>query len=164
MEVSFVESMRGAVKTDAGEDCPVEFDVVAKAPHLHRFLLDGHTELRGLLRAPKWVDETPAKGSLTISPLALVYRVEFEGRDGQTLVLEGKKHPSHFKPLSSMTTMEVALRSGSTVLARGEMKFDLRELPPFLLSWLPVGRWAQRALDVRRRRVEREHLEGRPHS
>ena len=161
MDVSFVETMRGTLQTSAGVVSVVEFDVVAEARSLSRFLLDGRSELRGLLRAPAWTDETPARGSLRISPLALEYRVEFKGRDGQTYLLEGLKHPSLLKPVSSMTQMRTVLRSASgATVAEGAMHFDLRELVPFVASWLPVGRWAQRSLDAKRRAVERLALTG----
>jgi len=161
MDVSFVETMRGTLQTSAGVASVVEFDVVAEAHSLGRFLLDGRSELRGLLRAPAWADETPARGTLRISPAELEYRVEFTGRNGQAYVLEGRKHPSLLKPVASMTQMHTVLRdaSGATV-AEGAMHFDLRELASFLASWLPVGRWAQRSLDAKRRAVERLGLTG----
>ncbi len=40
------------------------------------------------------------------------------------------------------------------------MSFDLRELLPFLASWLPVVKLQQRRLDVRRRAVARTQLRG----
>ncbi len=161
MDVSFVETMRGTLKAASGEASSVEFDVVAEAHSLRRFLRDGKTELRGLVRAPTWVDEAPAKGTLTLSPSLLEYRVAFTARDGRELLLVGQKHPSVFKLLTSMTEMETVLEDAKGAeLARGAMYFDLRELPPFLLSWLPVGRWAQRSLDARRRAAERRAMEG----
>ena len=160
MEVSFVETMRGTLVTADGERTEVEFDVVARAPSVRTLLFTGRTELTGLLRAPPFASEVPARGSLVLGPTALDYELHFTAADGRALVLNGHKGPSLLKPVTSMTVMAAVLRDpeGNEV-ARGEMRFDLKDLVPFLASWLPVGRFAQRALDTRRRRVERHLLE-----
>jgi hypothetical protein len=156
MDVSFVETMRGTLQTQAGVVSAVEFDLVAFAPQLGRFLFDGRTEVRGLLRAPAWADETPVRGTLIISRKTLEYRVEFRGRGGERYVLEGVKHPTVLRPVASMTQMKATLREADgRLVAEGEMSFDVRDLASFALSWLPVGKRAQRSLDAKRRAVER---------
>lgn len=157
MKPSFVETMRGSLSPPGGEASPVVFEVVAEAASTRALLRTGHTELRGLIRAPAWVDEAPTRGSLDLSPRRLEYRLRFVDRQGRDLLLLGRKHPRPLAALHSMTVMETLLlddRGGE--LARGELRFDLRELPPFLWSWLPLRHMAQRRLDIRRRAVERQ--------
>jgi hypothetical protein len=162
--LAFQETMRGSVQTPSGESSTIEFDVIAESLSLREFLRSGMTQLRGVVRAPAWADEVPGEGSLRLSPSALEYRVRFVGRQGEQLTLEGIKRPSLLAPLSSMTNMEATLRDErSTVLARGTMKFDLREILEFGLSWVPVlplGRLGRRALDARRLAIQRAEIEG----
>lgn len=157
MNVGFVETMRGTLTTRDGKESPVEFEVHAHADHLRQFLKDGRTQLKGIMRAPPYGVETAATGTLTIDlPRSLVYAVKFKG-----YVLEGKKTPSVLSPLKSMTVMDVVLKTdGGEEVARGQMTFAIRELPGFLLSWLPFNRRPQLNLDVRRRLIERQAMDG----
>lgn len=159
MNVGFVETMRGTLKANDGSESKVEFEVHAHADHLRKFLKDGQTTLRGIIRAAPYAAEVPATGELTIDlPRSLTYLVTFES-EGQSYRLEGKKTPSLLSPLRSMTWMEVVLKTGAgEELARGQMTFALRELGGFLASWLPFNPRPRVTLDVRRRRLEREGM------
>lgn len=157
MRISFVETMSGTLTDEEGTERPVAFDVsaVSRGPA-------GHFELRGLMRAPPWAPETETSGTLVISPLkpALVYQLRFTARDGRTLTLDAQKTPSPLRPLTSMTFMPTVVREdGGRVLGRGSMRFDLRDLLPFLVSWLPGPRTQQKRLDARRRAVARQALQ-----
>ncbi len=159
MNVGFVETMRGTLRATDGTESKIEFEVHAHADHLRKFLKDGQTKLRGVLRAAPYAVEVPATGELTIDiPRSLDYRVHFEN-DGKRYVLVGKKTPSLFSPVKSMTEMEVVLQGdGGKELARGQMVFDVREFGPFLASWLPFNAKPRVALDVRRRLLERQAM------
>lgn len=154
MRVSFVETMRGTVRDEAGRSWPVEFEVRAEAADHARFLRDGTTRLEGLIRAGEIVPEAACQGSLTLSPLRrrIAYALEFSDAAGAPRTLRGEKRFDPLSPVRSMTVLpvELAERDGR-VLARGELRFDLRELLPFLASWLPIPTQAGRRLDRRRR-------------
>ncbi len=161
MDLSFVETMRGELRAPSGGASPVELGIVAEARSLPRFLEDGTTRIRGLVRAPPWTLRSPAVGTLRLSLGAIAYRIELSSDGGEPLVLTGTKHPSILSPLRSMTVMQVSLHDGAgSELARGTMRFELADLPRFVASWLPMGKRSLRALDRRRRRVERGLLEG----
>lgn len=159
MKVGFVETMRGTLKAADGSESKVEFEVHAHAEHLRKFLKDGQTRLRGIMRAGPYAAEVPATGELTIDlPRSLTYRVTFES-NGVHYRLEGKKTPSLLSPLRSMTVMDVVLKTDAgNELASGLMTFAMRELPGFLASWLPFNARPRVALDIRRRLLEREAM------
>ncbi len=159
MKVGFVETMRGTVKAEDGSESKLEFEVHAHAEHLRKFLKDGQTLLRGLIRAAPYAVEVPATGQLTIDlPRSLTYRVDFEAK-GVRYRLEGKKTPSLLSPIRSMTQMPVVLKTeAGKELARGQMTFALRELGGFLASWLPFHAAPRLSLDVRRRLLERQAM------
>ncbi len=150
MKISFVETMRGTLKDADGVDHPVEFRVNASGG-------GGDFTLRGLITLPPWVEGAEASGTLTMSiaPPRLAYRLTF----GDALTLAADKHPTPRSPLRSMTYMETIVRDKTQkTIAEGPMRFDLRELPQFLASWLPFGRRQQRALDADLRETARKGL------
>lgn len=161
IEVSFVETMRGTLTGQDGQEHPVVFDVATHAPALLPFLREGHTDVRGVVRAPPWVDEAEVRGTMVVAPLRghISYRLTFAGPGGQ-MRLEGHKSPSLFAPIKSMTTLPIRLLGADgSVLAQGTMHFDMKDLVPFLASWLPVPRRAQRQLDTQRRGIARRALQ-----
>lgn len=152
MQIAFVETMRGFVTPMSGPSSPVDFNVRASGG------ARGHFKLLGVVHAGPWIEETTCEGTLDISalPPRLAYDVSFEAKDGRVLRLHGAKHPSVFSPVSSMTVLPITLsdEDGDT-LARGELRFDLTELPGFLASWLPRPSRAHRQLEARRLAVAR---------
>jgi hypothetical protein len=157
MQLSFVETMRGHVKDARGDSFALSFDVSATGGRGGRFAL------RGLAKARPWAVEAPAQGTLVIAPRerTITYLLRFASDAGEPIVLEAQKRFVLLAPLRSMTLMPVTLSDGAgVVLARGDMSFDLRELLPFLASWLPIAKLQQRRLDVRRRAVVRAQLRG----
>ena len=155
MRLSFVETMRGTVRDAHGDVHSFAFDVSAMGNS------DGHFALRGLARAPHWAREAAAHGTLIIAPRerTITYAVRFRSDAGDELVLDAQKRFSFLAPVRSMTLMPVTLRAASgEVIARGDMTFDLRELVPFVASWLPLVKTQQKRLDVRRRAVARALL------
>ncbi len=152
MKTSFVETMRGSLTTQDGLKHPLDFEIKAEAPSLLRFLRDGTLQLSGVLHASPWASEVPAAGTMEI---ALAHgRIGYRLRFG-TFRLEGDKRVRPAALLPSMTTLPVTLSdSAGTQLATGEVRFDLRDLPGFLRSFLPFRRLAQQRLDEKRRNVE----------
>jgi hypothetical protein len=163
MMVSFVETMRGTVNDDEGRSHPCDFNIKAEAGSLRELLKTGTTHLSGLVHAEPWAVEAPARGTLEMSlvPPRIAYAVYFQSAQGQDLVIKGAKEVKAIGLLHSMTHLPVTVREKSgKVLGTGELTFDLKELGPFLASWLPFPRAAQRRLDVARRAVERRVLAG----
>lgn len=146
MHLSFVESMRGELSPGH----PVAFHVRASGG------LEGPLALWGVVHAAPWVDEATCEGTLELSLRRLAYDVRFRDEGGRALRLHGEKHPSVRSPLRSMTVLPVTLLDeAGQALARGELAFDLLDLPQLLASWLPLPTRAHRRLTARRIAVER---------
>ncbi len=157
MRLSFVETMRGTLRDPAGAEVRVSFDVSATAEGAGRFAL------RGVVSAPPLADEAPAEGTLTMSlaPPAITYALRFRAASGEEVRLDAEKHPTPLAPLRSMTEMEAKLTGeDGRLLASGPMLFSLRDLPPFLRSWLSLSKRGEKRLDVRRRALVRQLLGG----
>ena len=153
---SFVETMRGWLCDREGREHPAAFEVQARGAR-------GRFALRGVISAPPFADEALAEGTLAISalPPSIAYRLRFASPAGEPLELAAEKHPTPLHPLRSMTAMEATVTDArGAQVAAGTMLFDLRDLPRFLASWLPVHALAQRQLEAARRRVERRLLAG----
>jgi hypothetical protein len=157
MNIAFVETMRGFITPKSGPSTPVDFNVRASGG------LGGHFTLIGVVHAGPWIEETTCEGTLDLSvlPASLKYDVKFKGADGRMLRLHGAKSPSLFRPIKGMTVLSIALSDDTgALLAQGEMRFDLAELPGFLASWLPRPSRAHRQLEARRVAVARQQLVG----
>ena len=155
MNLSFVEAMRGWIRGESGSEFPISFEVRAVQQR------GRHFAIRGLLSAPPLTRETPTEGTLQLGPTTLVYHLDFTAADGRRLALDAVKHPSVLAPLRSMTRMQATVRDEAGLLvASGEMRFALRDMPAFVTSWLPVIGGGHRELDARRRQVERLALAG----
>jgi len=155
MKIAFVETMRGFVTPKSGPSVPVDFNVRASGGQ------GGHFTLTGVVHAGPWVDETTCEGTLDLSvlPARMKYDVQFKTADGRKLRLHGAKRPSPLSPVKSMTVLPIELSDErGELLAQGEMRFDLTELPGFLASWLPRPSRAHRQLDARRIAVARLQL------
>ena len=157
MNIAFVETMRGFITPKSGPSTPVDCNVRASGG------AGGHFLLTGVVHAGPWVDETTCEGTLDLSvvPARLAYDVRFKTKDGRALRLHGHKTPSLFSPIKGMTVLPIALSDETgAVLAEGQMRFDLTELPGFLASWLPRPSRAHRQLEARRVAVARQQLVG----
>ena len=157
MPPSFVETMRGWLKSGEGEH-PISFQVHAAGTGGGRF------ELTGVIHAPPLAVERPARGELEISARkrSISYRLSFLGEDGRAYSLSAVKHVSLRAPVRSMTRMATVIHDAEgRPVAEGEMRFDLRDLGAFARSWLPVVGDERRRLDARRRQLDRQLLAGR---
>jgi hypothetical protein len=151
--LSFVETMQGEVD-DGERRRKIVFTVRADG------LGGGHFTLKGVATVDGLASESEAKGTLEISvlPPRIRYQLFLDTPQGR-LTLDAEKHPSPLSPFHSMTWMPVTLRDASgKVVAKGEMTFDLKDIPGFAASWLPMGR-QQKALDARRRASARRLID-----
>lgn len=160
MTISFVETMRGWMQLESGEPSPISFELVARRREFGCF------DVRGILAMPALIPPTPARGTLRIGRQAIAYQLDFETCAAATGVqqrmrLNATKHPKVLSPLASMTAMEATVRDErGQIVASGQMRFDVRELPSFLASWIPRLPRQAAKLDVRRRTLERRLLDG----
>ncbi len=114
MSLSFAETMSGEIGSR-----PISFTVRASSEGRGYFRLAGTLDLDG--------DRWPCEGSLRLRPGSIRYRLRFAtGR-----ALAGQKTLSLRHPLRSMTTLPVNVDGEPGVL-----RFDLRELPAFLWTWI----------------------------
>lgn len=149
MKLSFQETMRGEVMSLSGYVSPIAFHIRTRQTH------GGHFELDGVVHAGPFGDEATCTGELTISLGALVYEVRWGD-----FVLKGKKTPTIFSPLRSMTVLPVTLERAGETVASGAMTFDLLDLPSFLASWLPRPTVHTRRFEARHAAVARRQLVG----
>lgn len=101
------------------------------------FLKDRTTSLVGRVTMEGFVTDAPFEGTLRIDPILgreLVY--DFTFRDGEGLLrFLGKKSVRFLDPVSSMTTLVGRIEKDGILLADVDSRFNLLELPSFLLSW-----------------------------
>lgn len=148
MRIQFRETMAGTLRDLGGVERRVDFHVVARSEG------GGFFTLEGVGHAAPWAAECPAQGTLAIGAFLrfIRYTVRLSAPGGKTYVIHGEKRPTLFKPLSSMTDMPTRLEDErGEVLATGAMHFDLKDLPDFLSSWLPLPLPASARLLAERR-------------
>ncbi|MCP4917278.1 MAG: GMC family oxidoreductase [Proteobacteria bacterium] len=145
MGVSFFEHMRGELVDNAGRTHAADFDIKAEAKHIRQLLRTGRTRITGIVRARPWADDRVLEGTLTISPLRhreIAYEFRFSDEDDRRFRMTGRKDLDPRHPLRSMTRMAATLfgtdEAGGeeSVLARGELRFHLDDLPSFATGWL----------------------------
>ena len=82
---------------------------------------------------------SPCRGTLTMRPFkrraTLSYDLVTEDDAGHALSLHGEKHVSLSSPVSGMTTLHTTVEREGRVFARGTLRFDLRDLVPWLTSF-----------------------------
>jgi hypothetical protein len=139
----FDETMAGTL-TLAGETRPrrIVFSLHAEAPRGLDYLLDGQTRVGGVISIEDLTEAAPLTGSLFIWPLRRVIRYElsFAGADGEPLRFVGQKDVRLTALRRTMTVLPGRLlgpgeSGGDHELGRGELRFDLADLPSFLNSF-----------------------------
>lgn len=148
MRIQFRETMGGTLRDESGVERQVDFQVVARSEGRGFFTLEG------IGHAAPWAAECPAQGALVIGPFLrfIRYTVRLAAQDGKTYVLYGEKLPTLLNPIGSMTDMPTRLEDADgKVLATGALRFDLKDTPDFLGSWLPLpSRTSSKLLQARR--------------
>ncbi len=161
MRVSFVETMRGTLEDERGASTPVEFTLHVEAPSTRAFLLDGRCAARGVLKAPGFAPEAPCDGEVHITrvPPSIGYRLHARGADGAMLTLAGTKQVALTRVLGTMTTLPVTLTDEHGALrARGVLRFDLKDLAPFLATFSPLATRPKALVDAARAAARRRAL------
>lgn len=139
MAVSFFETMQGELVAPSGERTPMDFRVKAEASELLAFLRAGEARLSGVVEAAPYAERAPLEGRIVVDPFRagrMTYELSFQDQDERPLRFRGTKTIRWLRqPLRSWTELEGELTRAGEPLARGTLRFDLRELPAFLASW-----------------------------
>jgi len=135
--LEFSEVMSGTMQLVEGESVEVEFEVRA-TQDADEDGIDAEISftLEGMLRFPGVAAASPCHGTLLMKPLerhaTLGYTLAFQSDDGRSLTLRGSKDVGILSMLRGMTTLHTTVRDGEDIIAKGILKFDLRDLPQWL--------------------------------
>lgn len=146
-QVEFTETMRGRCELLAsGRAVDASFTVRAGARDARAIRQTLFEEgavlaLEGTVTITGLCERAPCRGSLTMRPMkragTLVYDLRFADAQGDEYDLHGEKSVSLASVLSGMTTLatEVTRAADGVPVARGVLRFELRELVPWLTTW-----------------------------
>ena len=137
--LAFSETMRGTLRLE-GESreraCAFTVDVASRPLAQLASLREAH--LRGTMDLDGVATRRPAEGTLGLDlarTRRIPYALTFVDDRGRTLRLSGEKTLRARSLLRSMTVLPVTLETDEgVVLGRGELRFDLRDLPSFVGS------------------------------
>jgi hypothetical protein len=138
----FAEIMTGSAFL-SGQRREMAFRIRARAPSLWEHLRSGRTHIEGTVTLEGVCREAPLEGDLWIRlpPLgrSIRYEFTFAADDGRRLRFAGQKDIRLRDLVHTMRTLpgEVSDEAGREV-ARATLRFPLRTLPSFLLSFRPV--------------------------
>ena len=149
VQVAFTETMAGSCELQLGERAgatvALAFHVTAVAnSDLFAEALTrrgGSWDLNGTVDWEGFADAAPCVGTLLMRPLrgeaGLVYDLRFTADDGRRYTLQGRKNLSLWRPLRGATTLHTEVRDVDRheTAARGVLRFNLRELLPWMVSW-----------------------------
>ncbi len=144
--LEFSEVMAGTMTLEDGPPVDVEFEVRATQEEDEPGL-DAEVEfhLEGMLRFPGLATAAPCAGTLLMRPLerhaTLGYTLTFFADDGRELMLRGSKDVGILSVVRGMTTLHTTVWHRDTLLARGVLYFDLKDLP----EWLGTFRLLRRS-------------------
>ena len=135
--LEFSEVMAGTMQIVGGDEVEVEFEVRA-TQEADEPGLDAEVSfaLEGMLRLPSIATASPCHGTLLMRPLernaTLTYTLDFKSDDGRSLQLRGAKDVGVLSMLRGMTTLHTTVWDGSEIIARGILRFDIRDVPQWL--------------------------------
>lgn len=143
--IEFAETMAGTcvLEGEDGRAIAARFRVGAYAePDVVGSLRDrgGTLRLAGRIDIEGLATAQPCAGTLEVRPLrsraTLVYDLDMRDDEGRPLHLHGEKHVRLGDALGGMTTLHTEVRrDDGEILARGVLRFDVRDLRPFLASF-----------------------------
>lgn len=144
--LEFDETMTGSCRfVDESIDRAVRFRVRAAqhSPQVRRLWDERSSELslRGTLSLDGVATEVPCRGTLRIAPLrsraTVHYELRFAADDGTPLRLRGDKNVRPGALVRGMTTLhtEILHADRDELLARGILRFDLRDVGDFVSSF-----------------------------
>lgn len=139
---SFDETMAGTL-TLAGEQQPrrILFSLHAAATSGLDYLRDGQTRVEGVISIERLTEAAPLRGTLSIWPLQRVirYELDFAGSEGEPLRFVGQKDVRLTALRRTMTVLPGRLLDAEErELGRGEVRFELSDLPSFLNSFRTI--------------------------
>ena len=114
----------------------------ASADDVRRYWRDRLVSVEGTLDMEGVADDVPVTGTIEISPFKkrlIRYELDFTGDDGKPYRFVGQKDIRLSDLIGTWTTCNGAVVDGKGIeLARGTIRFDLKDLAPFLASWRPA--------------------------
>ncbi len=140
MGLSFFETMQGEVTTDDGTTHPLRFQVKAESTAIPHYLLTGKVRITGVVDGGPFAEAAALDGEMVISPMRrkeIAYRFRFRDPQGRPCRFVGRKEIRLHRPVYSMTHLEGQIERDGAVVAKGELTFDLDDLPDFVTSWWP---------------------------
>ncbi len=140
--LEFSETMSGRMQILDGDEVDAEFEVRASLDmdKAEKLATRGATfQLEGLLRLPGIAEAAPCYGTLVMRPMerhaTLRYDLVFQADDGRDLELRGSKDVSLLSISRGMTTLHTGVWHDSERIAKGTLRFDLRQIPDWLATW-----------------------------
>jgi hypothetical protein len=139
----FSENMYGTYTPtwENGAERRFIFHVDAFSDNLLRTLRDGKVETVGHVEAEGLAAHAPLRGFMIIKPLlarVIRYEFQFTGDDGAAYRFAGEKTIRHLHPFRTWTTLPGSIYdSGDREIAQSMVRFDRREMVPFLRSFKP---------------------------
>ncbi len=140
MHVGFQETMAGTFRGNDGASAPMIFTVEVNADGPHSFATGKAMALKGTLSLGGVVRDAAATGTLEVRLMRLrgrelVYRLDFEGPDGEPMSYMARKTVKLRNVLKGMTTLRGRVYRGMKAIGEAELTFDLRHIPQFLRSF-----------------------------
>lgn len=143
--LTFEETMSGLCMVEESEGGgTVELSFTVKALGEARPRAKGSVwQLAGTLRMDGVASDVACEGTLEMRPLlrkaTLVYDLTFTDDEGRACTLHGEKNTGWRNPLEGMRTLYTDVRREGSLLGRGVLTFDLRDLSPWLRSFRLAG-------------------------
>lgn len=138
MKFWFEENMYGHYREINPKGRTGRFDFHCRAEAcIWDFLRTRTTRISGTVTMEGFVEKAELEGTLKIDPVfgrELVYDFVFHDGKGRMRFL-GKKSVRFLEPVSSMTTLIGRLERDGLPFADVDSRFNILELPAFLLSW-----------------------------
>jgi choline dehydrogenase-like flavoprotein len=149
MGISFFEVMAGEVTDTHGKTHPLRFEIKGESTDLFRYVRSGEVKITGVVDCPLFACSAALEGEMVISPLRrkkISYGFRFRDSEGRACRFVGRKEIRFTKPVFSMTHLGGVIEREGVEIARGELRFDLDDLPEFLSSWWPSSTIPQREM------------------
>ncbi|NOZ01004.1 MAG: hypothetical protein GXP54_03840 [Deltaproteobacteria bacterium] len=138
MKFRFDENMYGHFREIRPDGASGTFDFTCRAEaDMVRFIQDRNMRLTGTVTMEGIAKDAPMEGTLRIDPLSgkeLVYDFTF-AHDGSRYRFLGRKSVRFMAPVTSMTNLSGQVERDGVTLADVDSRFNLLELPGFLLSF-----------------------------
>ena len=140
----FEETMTGTFtrtgKPDQGGALRV--NLRARSEDVRKYWKDRLVAVEGTIDMEHLADDVPVTGTIEISPFKkkiIRYELDFTGDDGRPYRYLGQKDIRFSDLVGTWTTCNGAIVDAKgEEIARGTVRFDLKDLAPFVASWRPA--------------------------